>query len=420
MDTETLKRLVAEAKETNTLVKGDVASLWGRIEQLDAKIDEQGDDLAVRIQKTALDDDRIASVRSGPAGPFLSLAQNAAPRFLARLESPPNYRAEEVRFGALVAAIAGGDQVRRHLRDSETMALQNMTGPGGGYLVPEAIGSLFIDAVRPRSRVLEAGALTYPMEAPTVRLPGWDAAVLAKWRAEGGPVFEDTPKFRSVNLQAKTVAVCLTLTWEIFEDAGDRIGAISAILEAEMSKALGQAVDLAALQGSGTDAEPLGLFNAADVNLDVNVVSLGANGAVPADYDFLLDAIFEVENDNFDPTAVLYSARTAKTLRKIKTGLAGDKTALIPPERVRELRTLVTNQIPNTLTQGTSTDCSAAFAGQWSELVIGFRPDLGLRLLTDPFTKAKDAGSVVIYAWLRADVALLNPKAFAIVKGIRP
>lgn len=352
------------------------------------------------------------AVAGATAEPFFGVEQRMAPRFLERVPDEERRDAGEVRFGALVAAMAGGQRVASQLREAEQRALLTMTGPGGGYVVPDAIGALFLDAVRPRTRVLEAGARTYPMEAPTVALPGWDDPVTAGWRTEGAAFHVATPTFREVVLQAKSVTSLVTVSNEIIEDALD---ATSTRIEEEMGRALAQALDLAALHGSGTDSEPLGLYNTSGIE----TVELGAgNGAVITDYDDLLDAIHDVEAANFVPTGIIWNPRTANSLRKLVTGISGDLTKLRVPDEVRALPRLATNQVDTALTVGGSSDCSAAFVGQWDRLVIGLRPDIGVRLQVDPYSQG-DNGLVVIRASLRADVAVLDKGAFSVVTGIR-
>jgi HK97 family phage major capsid protein len=86
------------------------------------------------------------------------------------------------------------------------------------------------------------------------------------------------------------------------------------------------------------------------------------------------------------------------------------------------MRKLVTAQIPENLTQGTSTDSSEAYVRQWNELLIGMRQ----RLVIEASREASDATDsafrqlqVHIRAYLRADVAVAHPAAFVVITGIR-
>lgn len=352
------------------------------------------------------------------SGPFLARGQEIAPFFAkfakAGGAAPRTYNPKDVRFGALIAGMVHGNAFMPEMNSMELMALSESTGPGGGYVVPEVIAGHFIDEVRNRARVEEAGALAFPMSAPVVKIPGWDTAPTATWRGEGDSFGDSGGTFRTVTLSAKMIAGEVTVSIELIEDAFGNADALAAVYEEAIARAVAEGIDKAALVGKGTDNEPLGIQNVSGINS----VSMGANGAVPADYDKFLDVVYELENDNFEPGAFLYSARTANTLRKLVTGITSDKTKLEPPQRLKELPTLITNQMGNAQTQGTDTASSSAFCAEWENLLIGYRPNLGIRVQAD-HSKKGDTGQVVLRFNARADVGLLRKTAFCTLVGIK-
>jgi HK97 family phage major capsid protein len=343
------------------------------------------------------------------------LEQKAAPYLV---ENAPAYDfdAKDVRLGALVAGMAYGTEFVRQLRGEEQKAFGTLTGPGGDFAVPEVIVAPFIDAVRPRTRVLQAGARTFPMQGGTVKLPGWDTPPQAAWAAEAGALQDAAGNFRAVVLIAKAVGCFVTINTELIEDAGPNIGEISNIIEGELARAIGQAIDKAALVGAGTASEPLGLYQTADSSSLVTVVSMGVNGATPTNYDNLIDLVAQARIANFEPNATLYAPRTGQTLGKLKDG---QQRYLDPPAYLANVTPYETGQIPTNMTKGSSNDASLAFTGQWDQMLVGFRPDMGVRVLRDPYTKAATR-QLNLYVWQRADIALLNKGAFAVLDGIRP
>ena len=87
---------------------------------------------------------------------------------------------------------------------------------------------------------------------------------------------------------------------------------------------------------------------------------------------------------------------------------------LSAPRVIEELTQLTTMAVPTEL--GAGTNESAMFVDRWSDLAIGYRPSIGVRveharLRGDDLTRE-------FVAYARADVATLRQAAFEIVDGI--
>lgn len=318
----------------------------------------------------------------------------------------------DVRVGALIAAQVN-PAARGILTGVEERALSEGLGSEGGFAVPEAVAAQVIDRVRNAARVIEAGAQVLPMTAPTVYYPRLSGAVAPTWKAEGDPVTEDDPTFERVTLTARTCAVLTRMSYELAEDITP---AGLAAIENELVQALGVALDYAALRGTGTGGQPVGLVNTTGVTSVV--LGGGADGATPANYDYLCDAVADVKGANHTPGAVLWNSTTEAVMAKLKTGITNDLTPLTRPAYLDPLRFLTTNQIPATLTVGASTDCSEVIVGDFSQMVIGMRPNIGVRVqrLTERYAENLQ---VALVAWLRADVMLAHPEAFHVTTGVR-
>jgi HK97 family phage major capsid protein len=311
-------------------------------------------------------------------------------------------------LGRITGALLGRLD-RRELSDVEQRAMAEGIDASGGFLVPEYLSSTVIDRVRNKAQVIAAGALTVPMDSDTLNLARLAGGNSAAWKAENAPVTESDQTWERVQLKTKTAVVLQRLSQELFEDLSPE-GA--KVIENEIVQALALKLDLAALRGSGTDPEPRGIRN----QTGVNIVSLGANGAIPTNYDFLIDALSAVRDANGAPSAAIYASRTAKTLDKLK-----DSTGqpLRQPASVAELAKFVSNQIPVNLTQGTSTDCSEGYVGDFANVLIGVRPTIGVRVkvLSERYADNLQVGLI---AWIRADVGLAHPEHLSVVTGIRP
>lgn len=315
--------------------------------------------------------------------------------------------AREFSFGRAIRGMATG---RWDGAEIEQRAMSEGTDSAGGFLVPEVLGGPTIDYVRNAARIFEAGAVTVPVESDSHSIPRVTAGVTGAWRNEGATVSQETPTVDRVTFKVRSLAVEVKLSMELLEDMP--VDSFDAITR-DIVSALAVKLDYAGLRGSGTPPEPKGVRNQSGIT----VQALGAgNGATPTDWSPQINAVGAVQALNFEPNASIHSARTAKTFASLK-----DTTnqPLAPPSYLDGLSNLVSNQIPGNLTVGSSNDCSELFIGQWDQLLIGIRPQLGARV-RQLNEKYSDTMEVAVQAWLRADVQLSHAEAFAVVTGVRP
>lgn len=265
-----------------------------------------------------------------------------------------------------------------------------------------------IDRIRNQARVLEAGATVVPMTSDTLSIPRLATGVTAAWKAENAPVTQSDPAFERVVLDTKTLAVQVILSYELMEDM---TSTSSDLITNELTQALALELDAKALRGDGTSNAPLGVRNQSGITIQ----SLGTNGASPT-YDALVTADSTLSGLNFDANAAILNPRTAKTLALLK-----DSTGqpLRPSPAIDDLTILETNQVPTTLVQGSSSVASEIYVGDWSQLLIGVRPQIGVRIVRSDY-RYVDQLSVVLVAYLRADVQVSHPAAFAVVTGVTP
>ena len=331
-------------------------------------------------------------VQRAGLGPRDSLAQAVAS---GRGEGAPP-RSNEFSLGRIVQAMVRGD--RGLLTDVERQALVEGTDAQGGLLVGEEIAPTVIDMVRDRTVVIEAGATTLPMGSDTYTWPRVLTGATPKWKAELEPMEESHLTFGALKLDARTLRTKVVMSQELVEDISP---AGSLAIENELLNAFALELDRAALYGAG-GVEPLGVKNTPGVLL-FNAVG------TPEDYDFLAQAIAAIRGANHEPNAVVLSAAAAGTLDTLK---ATDNQPLQRSPSVAALEWLVTN-----LVGGAPPASGDAFVAEWPQLVIGVRPSLGVRIRQIDARLAQDF-AVEIVAWQRADVALQDPKAFAVASGI--
>ena len=396
-----------------------LADVADAVSELGASITEKVGTLERRIG----DIEQGRSERSGyrPDDVLLPNTRRAAPDILGRSDSFAEWATEhsgstlradnaaEFSLGRTLAAMVTGQ--RSQLTDLETRALAEGTDSAGGFLIPEPLAGHVIDLLRPQAQVLAAGAQVVPMSVDQLSIARLTGPNTAYWRAENSAVTESNQTFDRVTFQARTCAILMRLSMELFED----LSSVSyGTIQSEIVQRLGLALDAAALHGTGSGSEPTGIRNQSGVNL----VSLGAAGATPTSFDFLVDAIAAVRDSNGEPNAAIYSSRTQTTLDKL-----ADTTGqpLRAPDSVAALTKFVSNQIPDDLdsADAANSDCSEAYVADWSTVLIGLRPSLGIRVKVLDQRYA-DQMQIGILAYLRADVQLAHPELTAVVSGIRP
>lgn len=294
----------------------------------------------------------------------------------------------------------------------EARAMAVGTGSAGGFAVPDTLSSRVIDKARTQARVVAAGARTIPMESSTLKLARVSSDPSAAWKLESAVATASDMVLEQVTLTARTLMGYLKSSVELLEDSEE----IEDTIENALAAALALELDRAALRGSGTPPEPRGIRNTTGVTIQ----SQGVNGAAFTNYNPISTAIQSVRAANGEPNAVIYSPRTAGTLDRL-----ADSTGqpLRPPPSVEGIRQLVTAQLPENLVQGTATNASEAYVGEWSDLLIGVRRTLVIeasREASDATDSAFRQLQVHIRAWLRADFAVAQPSHFTVITGIIP
>lgn len=268
----------------------------------------------------------------------------------------------------------------------------------GGYTVPEPLANRVIDLSRAASRVIEAGALTVPMQSSTLRFARLLTDPTAAWKVENDLITASDATFEPVELTARTLAARVIMSVELADDSPT----IGNTIERALSAALAGELDRAALLGSGTPPEPQGLIGTDGVtSLDVTA------GFPDVRYDDFSRAVQLIRMANGEPNVVIYGPDVAGELERLRTD---DGDIIEAPQSFKDLRKLTTSRLAGT-----------AAIGQWNEFVIGMRQELRIeasRQANDEDGKGFSSYSVLVRATLRADFAVLKPSHFVILTDI--
>jgi len=291
--------------------------------------------------------------------------------------------------------------------DAVRAALAGGLDTSGGFTIPSRLAPSILDAMTAQSSVLNAGAGIQLIEpSSTFTTAAVDAVPSAAWRLEAGGVVESDPSFRAVVAAPKSLAFFFKISRELLADGTD----LSRALTTAIAQSFALALDAAALRGSGTAPTPRGLLN----TVGVHAIASGANGASLVGHAKLFEAVTAILGaDHQMPTAAIMNPRTL-----VDFGSMTDSNGqpLNTPPMLSNIKMLQTTQVPIDLTVGTSTDCSEIYVGDFSQLQFIIRENVSIQLLRERFA---ESGQLAFLGHVRADVAVMRPKSFAVVTGVR-
>lgn len=286
-----------------------------------------------------------------------------------------------------------------------------LTSSTAGQLVGTVhAGELFIQELKPRSAVISLGATTLRDLSKNVAIPRQTAGTTAEWVAEDTAATESTPTFDQVTLAPNQLAARVSMSRRMVVQSDP---AIEELMRRDLMDGIATAVDKAAINGSGTGAEPTGILNTSGVA----VVPMGTNGA-NITWANLVKFQTEIATDNADMGQLGYLTNSAvigylRSNEKVAT--TGKFMLEDDAERLAGRRFAESNNVPSNLTKGTGTDLSAMIYGNWADLLIG---EFGaMEIIVDPYTNS-DTGRVRITAHSFWDIAPRHAESFAIANDI--
>ena len=147
---------------------------------------------------------------------------------------------------------------------------------------------------------------------------------------------------------------------------------IEQLIRADFVALLADAIDTAAINGSGSSNQPTGILNTSGIGS----VAGGTNGASPT-MDHLLDLKKEIAVDNADVATCgfLTNAKVESVLGKLKDSqgqyLLSPYGAELGRSQIAGQRFEVSNNVPSNLTKGSGSNLSAVVYGNFNDCLIG-------------------------------------------------
>ncbi len=302
-------------------------------------------------------------------------------------------RGRESRSGASGIHLAVPSEILLGGREQRNQTVG--TASAGGYTVATNVAAV-ADRMRPALKVESLGATVLRGLTGFLDLPNLASSGTASWVAENGNATRSAVTFEKVSMAPKTVTAEYRLSRRLMLQSST---AIEDLLRRDLGFLLAQALDAAAIAGSGVAPVPLGILNTAGVTKVTTETAFS---------DTTANLIAELELDDVTGTsAFLTNPTVMKMARKLKDG---DDHVMPSSELFHGQRVEVSSQVPSDL--GVGDDKSALIYGQWGELYLGYWS--AVDILINPYhPDVASNGGALLHAFLDADVAVRHPQAFA-------
>lgn len=128
----------------------------------------------------------------------------------------------------------------------------------GGFLTPDNQSRDIIELLYPMTTFLQGGPRIVSMPNGVYRQPKGATGASASYRQEGGPNQATKQTFEEVSLSAKFLGAMVLMTQEMIDFS---IAGAEAFVQGDLREAMSQTMDVKAYYGTGSQGEPLGLFN---------------------------------------------------------------------------------------------------------------------------------------------------------------
>lgn len=290
-------------------------------------------------------------------------------------------------------------------RDLEVTTANSSTG---GKLVATDLVS-FIDALRNKMVVTSLGAQMLSGLVGQIAIPRQTAGATAYWVAESGAPTESQQTIDQVTMNPKTVGAFTDISRKLMLQSSIDV---EAFVRNDLATVLALAIDLAAINGSGSNNQPTGIL----ATSGIGSVAGGTNGGAPTLANMIdLETAVSVANADVGSLAYLTNAKVRGKLKQtFKNATYGDVPVWGDGNMVNGYNAAVSNQVPSNLTKGTASGvCSAVLFGNFADLIIGQWG--ALDLMVDPYSNST-SGTVRVVALQDVDVAVRHAESFAAMK----
>ena len=289
--------------------------------------------------------------------------------------------------------------------------ISGASADGGALVATNLLAGSFIEALRAKMVVKQAGALVLSGLVGDVAIPAQNAVNSASWVAENAAVSEVNPTYRQVTMAPKTLGTFTDISRHLMHQSTP---AIETIVRNDIIRTLANEVDKKAIQGDGTSNTPTGILNTSGIGS----VAMGTNGD-QATWAKVVETWKEVATDNADVGALAFLTSPTQVSRMMSIAKVSSSDSVMimnDQNSMMGYKVFATTNSPDNLTKGTASGtCSALTFGNFNDLIIGEWGSLDISV--DPYTNAAKGGTRIIGLY-DVDVAVRHAESFAAIKDL--
>lgn len=281
---------------------------------------------------------------------------------------------------------------------------------GGNLVETQVLSDSFIDALRKRLAVTELGATMLTGNVGNLSIPKRTGSSTAYWFGgdNADSITESTGTIGSVSLVPRCVAAYSKFSHLMKLQATPDI---ENLIRNDFISIVAEAIDAAALNGSGSSNQPLGILN----TTGIGAVAGGTNGLAPT-LDNMIDLKKAVAIDSADKASAgfLTNSKVEAALAKLKDDqnnyLLSPYGSEVGTSRLCGRKMVISENVPSNLSKGSGSNLSAILYGNFQDLIIATWGSLEVETdISTDFAK----GTTGIRVIQTCDVAVRHAESFA-------
>ena len=260
---------------------------------------------------------------------------------------------------------------------------------GGNLVANELLAGSFIELLRNRMAMMQAGVTMLTGLQGNISVPRQSSAATAYWVGEGGSPTESQQGIDQINMTPKTIGAFVDYSRRLLLQSSIDV---EGMVRADIARVIALELDRAAIYGTGSANQPLGLVNTTGIGSQTIT-----NSGTFTEY-IGMETDVAVANADVASMRYIINATTRGTLKS--TSIVGTEPRFVyENDEINGYPVIVSNQLQ-------SNDC---LFGDFSQFVMAMWS--GLDLTVDPFAGAT-AGTVRIIALQDVDYAVRQPGSF--------